>query len=335
MPDPIPFPAPDPFLFHGGALDKAAAMFRIPRESWLDLSTGINPRVYPVPDISPETWHRLPDETAMRRLQEAAAARYGAADPEQIVPTPGTQAAIQWLPRLLPRTTVAVVAPTYAEHAHCWRAAGHQVVELDDPAQGPNGASVLILVNPNNPTGRRIAPGKIQEIASRYDLCVVDEAFMDMTPEESMAPRVASRAVVVLRSFGKFYGLAGLRLGFAVADAFWSGRLRSALGPWAVSGPALEIGRRALRDTAWAGDTISRLAKSARRLDELLDDRGLPVLGGTDLFRLVGHDRARELHGKLARSGILVRRFDDRPAWLRFGLPGAEADWERLAAALA
>lgn len=327
-PEPVP---------HGGDLDAAQARFPDAPRPWIDLSTGINPHPYPLPELAPELWSRLPQRPDERRLQEVAARRYGAAGPERIVCAPGTQAIIQILPRLVPHARVAVVGPTYPEHAMAWRRAGHDVVEVGDLA-GLDEAGVVVLVNPDNPTGRIMPPDALREVATRLGvrggLLVVDEAFADVAEgDASLAPELPP-ATVVLRSFGKMYGLAGARLGFAIAHEDTAHDLRDALGPWAVSGPALAVGATALADDAWRETALVRLAHARRRLDGLLGACGCTMLGGTLLFRLVAYREAAQMAERLGRAGVLVRQFPHAPTWLRFGLPGPEAAWQRLERAL-
>ena len=232
----------------------------------------------------------------------------------------------------MPRSRVAIVGPTYAEHELCWRIGGHEVVVVPDLTHMA-AADIVVVVNPDNPTGR-LASGAQELRAARASLLVVDEAFIDLLPAEaSLAGRLPSNAIV-LRSFGKTYGLAGLRLGFAIAQAPLAGRLRDELGPWAVSGPALEIGRRALGDGAWLQATAARLAADTKRLEATLIAAGFTILGGTPLFRLASHPSAERLIDALGRQGIDVRAFAGQPTWLRFGVPAGEAGFRRLSAAL-
>ena len=324
-------------LEHGGSLAEARARFPGAPEPWIDLSTGINPWPYPVPPLPPEHWARLPEPSAHRRLEAAAARAYGVADPAAVVAAPGTQLLIGLLPRLIPAAAVGVLTPTYNEHAASWAAAGARVIpcaELAALAHHPVG----VLCNPNNPDGRRHDPAALLRLTERMPLLVVDEAFADLEDAGpsglSLAPSVPGEGLVVLRSFGKAYGLAGLRLGFALAPPRLAARLRDALGPWCVSGPALAIGTAALEDGNWRGAAASRCAEAAERLDRLLEASGLTVLGGTSLFRLARCSEAAAIHDRLGRAGIHVRRFSSMPDRLRFGLPPDEPAWSRLAAAL-
>jgi len=320
------------WMIHGGMLDAASEIYGIARDRWLDLSTGINANPYPLPDLAREYWYRLPDAGLDAWLRESAARCYGVADPAQIVPAPGTQALIQMLPRLFPPQQVFVVSPTYREHAIAWANAGHPVRtgDLDDAGD----AQIVVLVNPNNPDGRVFEPQHVLRLA-RERLVVVDEAFADAVPEVSVAGKVASTRLIVLRSVGKMFGLAGMRLGFAVADAETSRRLRDGLGPWAVSGPAAAVGAVMLSDEAWIKAARVRLKAATGRLDGLLVRSRLSVLGGTPLFRLVETAGAGALFEHLCAGGVLVRRFADHDRWLRFGIPGREEDFERLGKMLA
>jgi len=318
-------------IAHGGGLIAARARFPGAPEPWIDLSTGINAVPYPIPPLSPAAYHRLPEPEQVRRLEIAAARAYGVADPAMVAAAPGTQILISLLPRLLPRASVAIVGPTYAEHAASW-AAGGSAVRIVDDIQAINAERGAVLCNPNNPDGRRFRGADLVQLAGRLDLLVVDEAFADLEePGLSLAPMLPGNAVV-LRSFGKTYGLAGLRLGFAVAAPALARMIRAALGPWAVSGAAVEIGMAALTDTAWLADARQRLAHDAPRLDALLAKAAMRVVGGTKLYRLAHTPDAMATFNRLGRAGILARRFEAEPTWLRFGVPGGR--WDRIEAAL-
>ena len=285
---------------HGGDLGEVRRRYPDAPLPWIDLSTGINPVPYPVPALLPENWTRLPSHADLRMLIEAATKRYGVSDPDTIVAAPGTQALIQLLPRLIPKSRVAIVGPTYEEHEVSWRRQGHEVTIVDQVLAI---ADVTVLVNPDNPTGRLISP---TELSKKSGFLIVDEAFIDFHPRASS---VAGTNAIVLRSFGKTYGLAGLRLGFAIADLDTAAYIRDELGPWAVAGPAIEIGRRALTDDAWLEATRQRLERDTLRLDEMLTKAGLAVTGGTLLFRLATHVDAPLFFRTLCRHGIYVRRF--------------------------
>lgn len=314
----------DAFSRHGGRLAAAAAAFPAAPQPWIDLSTGVNPRPYPAPAASRTARARLPDPEALRALEAAAAAAFGA-PPARVTAVPGSETAIRLLPDLLGVGRVAIAPDTYGGHAEAWRAVGAELVETREDAQA------WVVVNPNNPDGRATsADTLLASAAARWT--IVDEAFVETAPELSLAAQTGGR-LIVLRSFGKFFGLAGVRLGFVLADASVTAKLRAKLGDWPLSADAITAGLAAYPDAAWAKAARKRLARDAARLDRLLLRAGLEPLGGTSLFRLVRAPNARSVFLRLARAGVLCRPFED-PHLLRFGLPGRPAEWTRLAAAL-
>ena len=318
-------------MTHGGDLGAVRRRYPDAPEPWIDLSTGINPVPYPVASLPADLWSRLPSQRDEQALLEAAASRYGVRDLATIVAAPGTQALIQLLPRIVAKARVAIVGPTYDEHETCWRRQGHDVrivSSLDDAKD----ADVVVVVNPNNPTGLLLPPAKLRRTQG---LLVVDEAFIDLLPRDASLVTDLRANTIVLRSFGKTYGLAGVRLGFVVAEKSIADRIRGELGPWAVSGPAIEIGRQALSNSEWLETAVDRLADDRRKLDALLASAACEFMGGTPLFSLVRHPDAAGLTDRLAHRGIHVRRFAGNPGWLRFGLPAGAREFSRLAAALA
>ncbi len=325
-------------LNHGGDLGAARKLFPNAPEPFLDLSAGINPQPYPLPEIAERLYARLPEQAALLELKEIAAKAYGAPSAAHVVVAPGSQILVAQVGFLLARGHAAVLAPTYAEHARVAELAGHNVVEAAEVGQLAD-ARIAIVVNPNNPDGRIVTKDTLLALADRLrrrgGLLLVDEAFMDVgAPGLSLAGQVERGNIVALRSFGKFYGLSGLRLSFAIATPAVALRLAATLGPWPVSSAAVLVGRAALADAAWRETTRTSLAEAALKLDVLLAGAGLEVIGGTSLFRLARSNEAARLFRHLGESGIFVRRFNEYPAWLRFGLPGGEADWQRLRSAL-
>jgi cobalamin biosynthetic protein CobC len=327
----------EPALLHGGNLDAARKLFPGAPRPFIDLSTGINPHSYPVPQLPAELFTRLPEPAEINRLAAIAAKTYGAPAPACVVAAPGTQILLAPVMALVPPGKAAMLGPTYGEFGRAAALAGHDVREVRDVSQLRE-ADLAIVVNPNNPDGRMFGKRDLLgllDVRGHHGLLVVDEAFMDAGPDgASLCSEVTRGGIVVLRSFGKFFGLAGARLGFAVASQAIAARLAAALGPWAVSGPAIAIGRIALADTAWIHAMRVRLEDEARQLDAVLGVAGTEIVGGTSLFRLVRTPAADRLFHQLGSAGILARRFPEHPAWLRFGLPGSDAAWERLRALL-
>ena len=316
---------------HGGNLDVALQRFGGAAEDWIDLSTGINRVPYPDVDVEPRQWSALPSRSDIESLHNAARQAYRTDAP--IVAMGGAQAAIQSLPHLAPRGRARILAPTYNEYAGMLSAAGWDVAEVSDLA-ALAGADIGIIVNPNNPDGRRHDRHELLALLPRVGRLVIDESFADAVPDLSLAGAAGQSGVLILRSFGKFYGLAGLRLGFAIGRGPDIAALAAMAGPWPVSGAAIAIGRRALLDRDWARATTARLADDCVRLDAEAQSRGWTLLGGTSLFRLYETGDALAAQDKLARGQIWSRVFQQKPGWLRLGLPGSEAEWSRLSAVL-
>jgi len=319
-------------LEHGGKLREAAQ--RYGRSDWLDLSTGLNPNGYPAPALPADAWHRLPEHDPA--LLQAAQRYYRA---PQMLAVAGTQAAIQALPRLRPPSRVVVASPSYAEHLHHWSQHGHQAraVPYSELGAAIATADVLVVCNPNNPTGASVPRATLlqwaETLAARGGWLVVDEAFADTDGVHSVADATLAPGLVVLRSVGKFFGLAGLRLGLVAASEEILIPLADMLGPWAVSGPAQQVARAALEDIAWQRTTQEALQAAGSRLRELLASHGI-ASHGTALFQWWPEPRAEEFHHHMAQRGIWVRLFREAARGIRLGLPPDEAGWQRLELAL-
>jgi len=322
-------------LHHGGRLRAAAAHFAIPVENWLDLSTGINPNGWPVKTPPAATWARLPDDDD--ELNSIACRYYGA---DFLLSVAGSQAAIQALPQLRISSRVSVLTPGYAEHAYTWKRNNHKVatVTADQIDVALPDTDVLIITHPNNPTGAVFPVAQLLDwhmrLATRNGWLIVDEAFMDTTPEFSIASQASKPGLIVLRSLGKFFGLAGARVGFVCAHPELLAALKNLLGPWSVNAPARWMAIQALQDTCWQKKTRQHLLSASNRLKTLLTQHQLISTGGCALFQWAHSRHATYLYEKLAYQGILVRLFNNPPS-LRFGLPGNDLDWQRLDTALA
>jgi len=317
-------------LEHGGHLIDAAEKYTIPLDQWIDLSTGINPNGWPIPSIPNECWQRLPESSD--GLLAAAKQYYQC---QSILPVAGSQAAIQALPLLRQHSKVGVLAPAYAEHAYSWKKAGHQVIELSIESIDSQLAQldVLILINPNNPAGQRFSKTQLlswhQQLKSRNGWLVVDEAFIDSNPEQSLSHHPVDEGLIILRSIGKFFGLAGIRCGFVIATQQILNQLNEKLGPWTISHPSRYIATAALLDKSWQTKTRLELNKQTNRLALLLNQKSLKTTAITALFIWVKTDDAEQIHHVLAQKGILTRLFT-QPLSLRFGLPKHESEWHYL-----
>lgn len=300
---------------HGGGLDAAIKQWGGSRSDWLDLSTGINPVPYPLPAFAEHSWTALPDKAAQQALLDAARDFWNVPDQADILAAPGASSLIARMPMLFERGNVDIPKPTYNEHAAAFAAQGWE--------EGETG-SVRVLVHPNNPTG---------QLWSTDDLTaptmVIDESFCDVTPESSLISEAGKPGRIILKSFGKFWGLAGLRLGFIIAEPKVIAKMKDMIGPWAVSGPALDVATRALRDQEWALRTRAQLKADTAGLDELMAKAGAEIEGGCDLFRLYKVDDARTWHDRFARHKVLTRIFPYSETYIRLGLPPRDG-WDQL-----
>ncbi|MCB2426824.1 threonine-phosphate decarboxylase CobD [Methylophaga pinxianii] len=322
-------------LNHGGRIHAYAKQYGIATNDWLDLSTGINPNGWPVPgQIPAKIWARLPENED--DLIVRAKTYYQC---EHILPVAGSQAAIQLLPTLRTACRVAILSPAYEEHCHCWQQAGHEVVALEsvELEQQINQFDVVIVINPNNPSGETFSTERLLNwhrlLLSRNGWLIVDEAFIDVTAQKSLASFPVQPGLIILRSLGKFFGLAGLRVGFVIAHPDMLSLLNEKMGPWSIASVSRWVAAQALADRHWQQQLCQLLPQSAARLTQLLTDYQLRPTGGCALFQWVKTNQAPHIHHQLAEQGILCRLFDN-PVALRFGLPASESDWLRLEKAL-
>lgn len=326
---------------HGGNIDFAKQLFPQVTFPWLDLSTGINPFSYPIPLVNDHLYKHLPIQTHEERLREIAAHYYGCLSKDYVAIAPGTQILITLMPYLLSGKEVCILCPTYSEYLLSWQQAGikvQKVFNLDtfmEFAHKPQ--SIGIICNPNNPDGRLLSKEQLNIIIRKWgavgNYLIIDEAYMDFI-DQGMASYIADTNLIILRSFGKSYGLAGLRLGFLLAQPKIIQKIQCMLGNWVVSGPALQIASQALQDKQWFIKTKRQLEQQQSRLGQIVRSVSLFTVGKTLLFRLVEYQKAQDLWKYLALRGIWVRSFDYNSMWLRFGLPHEEQGWQRLEQAL-
>jgi cobalamin biosynthesis protein CobC len=328
-------------LAHGGTLDAAIAEFGGKRPEWLDLSTGISPRSWPIPEIEQRFFTRLPEQGDLDRAEMAARKAYGVADAMAVVAVAGSQTAIEFLPRILPGKSATILTSghgTYGEHAHCCAKAGRTVREIVDPGEIRPDETLAVLVHPNNPDGKLSKREKIFRLArllgGNGGHVIVDEAFGDSLPAHSFLAGQPDN-VIVLRSLGKFFGLAGIRAGFVICAPTIAARIRTFLGPWPISGPAIAIAAQALADRDWIASSQKWQVGQSAELEKLLAGQGLRITGRHPLFVLASHECATAIARGLAHRHIAVRRFADRPQLLRFGLPANAEEMMRLRRALA
>ena len=308
---------------HGGGLDVAISKYGGTREQWIDLSTGINPSSYTIPKIPKHFWNSLPDSKAQKELLIQAGEFWDVPNNSDIMAASGVSQLIAVLPNLLPVNRVRIISPTYNEHAAAFRSNGWEVGDA---------GNVQVIVNPNNPDGHYHSIS--EEDTKNFELNIIDESFCDISPDKSLIHLAKQNNVIILKGLGKFWGLAGLRLGFAIASPKLIETIISHVGPWSISGPAQFIGKAALSDNNWIHNTRIRLKKDSVRLDKLISSNNIKPIGGTDLFRLYKTTNAQKIHDKLAQNFIWSRVFPYSENWLRLGIPGDQSAWERLAKAL-
>ncbi len=347
---------------HGGCRIQAEKKYS-PAQSMLDLSTGINPNGWPVPIVPAEIYNRLPESDD--GLMEAAQSYY---QTKNILPVSGSQEAIQLLPvifhqyKMLPeKSRVGIISPCYAEHEFQWKKNNFSIIHLlteniDDTIESLN---VLLIINPNNPTGELIAQEKLKkwhsQLKKNNGYLIIDEAFMDSTPENSLIKKNQPDNLIVLRSIGKFFGLAGVRCGFVIAPTKILSQMAYHQGPWSVSGPTRWLVKKALMDKQWIEDNKLILKNESMRLKKCLkyyfskvDPQSL--ISGSVLFQTVYINNAYDLFERLAKEGVLIRLLDKACSCsscstlhetiyqpnkgIRIGLPANEIQWQKLEAAL-
>ena len=301
---------------HGGNLDWALSQYGGSKRDWIDLSTGISPWSYPIDGVPSEAWQSLPDEQNNIDLETAARMFWSVPEDASVLAAPGASALIANLPKVAQAGRVRIDQPTYNEHQAAFERLGWQI--------DPSAKDAMVAVHPNNPDGKLWINSEL-----KGHFRIIDESFCDTLPEASLIGEVTRGDTIVLKSFGKFWGLGGLRLGFAIGAEPLIQPLRETLGPWPVSGPALHIGLNALKDQTWTEMHRERLVHASERLDQLMQEKGARLVGGTSLFRLYDVPDATVWQARLAKYHIWSRIFPYSKTWLRLGLP-PDHGWTQL-----
>ena len=334
-------------IHHGGNLDFAIKRYNIPKEQWIDLSTGISPWAYPITDLPDNVWQELPPSN--NELITIAATYYGV-NPGSITATPGSQLAIRLIPQLFEPANVAIPSLGYKEHAISWQTANHQTINYNNTTElieliSNKLVQHVVLINPNNPSGEKIDLDTLKKIIPQVDgACIIDEAFVDFydTDEINSATKLLcqneSDNLIILRSVGKFFGLAGIRLGFAIGSHPELLTLRALLDPWSISHVSQTIGIQALQDSPWQQQQRNKIKQQQDAFQIVLDDLLNSHLKHfsmteTGLFNSVFAEKSKlkELHHQLAKQAIWTRlgNKNDQPSWLRFGLTKDIAEFEK------
>ena len=328
-------PCPITLPPHGGNIPWASKQFAIPENQWIDLSTGISPWHYPISTLSPRYFQQLPYATT--QLYQAAANYYGC-PAEYLRAVPGSQYAIEQLPTLFAPQKIALPTWGYSEHQKAWQAQGSEIIHYTNHSEllqllNQQAIPYALIIRPNNPSAAFFTIEQVKQVEvllqQKYPnkhLLILDEAFIDLYPQASFIRHPPGPRTVVLRSVGKFFGLAGIRLGFVCAQPALLQRLQAKLGQWLINGPSVGIGQQLFQDKPWAQQQRLRIRQQNKQLQQCLLQAGLPApLHSAGLFTSVFGEPEKflQIFIQLAKAGVLVRYFPHpTQACLRFGLPG-------------
>ena len=305
---------------HGGDLDKAINKYGGKKEQWIDLSTGINPNSYPHSDINIKEFRNLPSKTDILKLNEIAKISFQTN--ASVSSLMGAQAAINILPVLFPIGNITILEPTYNEYNKVFSDFSRNIITVRTLHELKN-SQIAILCNPNNPDGRLYSNEDLIELSKNVQVLIVDESFIDQYPENSLSTKINNQTnnIIILRSFGKFFGLAGLRLGFTITGKKLDKKIKDLIGPWPISSITSIIASKALCDNVWKENTIKYLQENSRLIDSLTSKLKWEIVGGTNLFRLYKTPNASIAQDKLAKLKVWTRRFSYSPYWIRLGIP--------------
>ena len=315
-------------LEHGGDLDKAINCYGGEKYQWIDLSTGINPEPYPIPRLEISDWKNLPTLTEIQSLEKIIKSKLQTSS--EIVLVPGAQSAINFLPFLLKKKKVKILSPTYNEYQFCFQNAGWDVHFCKKFNQLFD-SEVVIIVNPNNPDGKIYDVKDLIKLSKSVEQLIVDESFIDSSLCKSVISGIDSDTsnIIVIRSFGKFFGLAGMRLGFIISNSKINKKFKNSLGPWPISKMAIKIASKAFQDETWIKKTKIKLVATVKLMDRLMDVVNWKTIGGTNLFRLYSTPNSDLAQKLLAEQYIWSRKFSYSKKWLRLGIPSNE-DFRKL-----
>ena len=326
---------------HGGNKTAAARAYGVEPSEMIDLSTGISPRPYPL-DLGAfelSDLIELPQAEDAEHLTQVMTSSWHIPDSAKLALASGSGAIISLMPHLYQgdKRHVYCPEPVYSEHVIAWQNAGYTIITYDAgaiPDVDWGRAAAILAVQPGNPMGHIAPPSDwlalMSDAAAHNVMVIFDEAFIDLAPQLSLIPHMGQKGQIVIRSFGKFYGLAGVRLGAAIGHPDDITALYHLMGPWAVSTMALRFGAAAIADHAWADDQRRWLSDRMTFLKEGLAARNVTIVGGTDLYLLIDVADAARLQDDLARQGFWTRIFDSNPRWMRLGLAHDDAIMARF-----
>lgn len=330
---------------HGGNKNEAARAYGIEPAEMIDLSTGISPNPYPLSlsQLDLSDLIELPQEDKAASLKNIMRKAWSVPDSAEIALASGSGALISLIPHIHKGDMRQVYCPepAYSEHPMAWQRAGFRMIPYEAgtiPEIYLNKTAAIIAVQPGNPMGHCASPDAwlelMEKAAAHKVMIIMDEAFIDLMPEQSLVPYLGRKGLIVIRSFGKFYGLAGVRLGAAIGHPDDITALEDLLGPWPVSAMAVQFAAEAMSDHGWADDQRDWCATQMASLKKELMARGITIIGGTDLYVLIEIEDAKTLQDKLARAGFWTRIFEHYPNWMRLGLARDDAATTRFLKAL-
>ena len=315
---------------HGGDIDLAIKKYGGEREDWIDLSTGINGASYPWQESINVELRNLPSNKILMQLEKAAARAYKIAECTETAAVSGAQQIINLLPLCLKScNSVAILGPTYNEYEKAFKRSGTKTKTVSETSE-LSLSDIAIIVNPNNPTGKVIADETLAGLSKKVRILIIDESFKMFSSRRTLN----FSNIIQINSLGKFFGLAGVRLGFVSGPSDFIKEVKEMLGPWPVSSLAAEIGIVALNDKVWISEMEKILVTESNALHEACNSRNWELVGRTFLFHTYATSSCLEVEKQFAAHGIWVRTFDYSETWVRLGIPTSENAWTRVKQAL-
>ena len=317
-------------IHHGGDIDLAIKKYGGEREDWIDLSTGINGTSYPWQQSIKFELRNLPSNKLLVNLERAASAAYKVAENTETAAVSGAQQIISLLPICLKSyNSVAILGPTYNEYEKAFKSSGIKAQTVSEVSK-LSSSDIAIIVNPNNPTGKVIAEEILDDLSKKVRILIIDESFKTFSSRRIQK----FENVIQINSLGKFFGLAGVRLGFVSGPSDFIKSVRRMLGPWPISSIAAEIGTIALNDNTWISEMEKILLEGSNVLHKACSTKNWKLVGKTNLFHTYATSSSLEVEKQFAAHYIWIRTFDYSETWVRLGIPTSKYEWTRVRQAL-
>ena len=311
---------------HGGDIDLAIKKYGGQRADWIDLSTGINRTSYPWQESVKVELRDLPSSKLLMGLEKAASRAYKVAEGTDTAAVQGAQQIISLLPICLKNyNSVAILGPTYNEYEKAFKSSGIKAETVSEVSK-LSSSDIAIIVNPNNPTGKVIAEEILDDLSKKVRILIIDESFKMFSSRRIQK----FDNVIQINSLGKFFGLAGVRLGFVSGPSDFIKSVREMLGPWPISSIAAEIGIIALNDTTWISEMEKILLEGSNVLHKACSTKNWKLVGKTNLFHTYATSSCLEVEEQFAAHYIWIRTFDYSQTWIRLGIPTSKYEWTRV-----